>query len=101
MPVPQPGVIVSSNTEEYWQGAYVFNLSVNGGFTLQGTVTQLNSTLLDSQGFMTDSSAYYNSQNNFITRSLYIGNTLYTISNSEVQLNSLTDLTQIAQINLN
>jgi uncharacterized secreted protein with C-terminal beta-propeller domain len=100
-PAPQPGVIISSSTEEYWQGAYVFNLSVNGGFTLKGTVTHLNSTLLDSQVFMTDSSAYYSSQNDWITRSLYIGNTLYTISNSEVQLNSLTDLTQIAQINLN
>ena len=84
----------------YWQGAYVFNLNLNSGFTLMGTVTQLNSTLLNSQGFMTDSSAYYNSQNSFITRSLYIGNTLYTISNSEVQLINLADMAQIAQINL-
>jgi uncharacterized secreted protein with C-terminal beta-propeller domain len=99
-PAPQPGVIVGNTNTEYWQGAYVFNLSVNGGFTLKGTVTHLNSTLLDSQGFMTDSSAYYSSQNDWITRSLYIGNTLYTISNSEVQLNSLTDLTEIGQISL-
>ena len=99
-PVAQPAVIVSSSDTEYWQGAYVFSLSLNGGFTLKGTVTHLNSTLLDSQGFMTDSSAYYNSQNDWITRSLYIGNTLYTISNSEVQLTNLTDMMQIAQINL-
>ncbi len=100
-PAPQPGVIIGNTNNEYWQGAYVFNLSVNSGFTLKGTVTHLNSTLLDSQGFMTDSSAYYSSQNNWITRSLYIDNTLYTISNSEVQLNSLTDMTKIAQVNLN
>ena len=99
-PAPQPGIIVANTNNEYWQGAYVFNLSVNGGFSLKGTVTHLNSTLLDSQGFMTDSSAYYSSQNDWITRSLYIGNTLYTISNSEVQLNSLTDLTEIGQISL-
>jgi inhibitor of cysteine peptidase len=99
-PVAEPGVIISSNTAEYWQGAYVFNLSLNGGFNLKGTVTHLNSTLLDSQGFMNDSSAYYNSQNDWITRSLYIGNTLYTISNSEVQLNSLTDMTQIGEVDL-
>ena len=49
---------------------------------------------------MTDSSAYYNSQNDWITRSLYIGNTLYTISNSEVQLTSLTNMTQIGEIDL-
>jgi len=99
-PVANPGVIISSSNTEYWQGAYIFNLSLNGGFTLEGTVTHLNSTLLDSQGFMTDSSAYYNSQNDWITRSLYIGNTLYTISNSEVQLTSLTNMTQIGEINL-
>ena len=63
-------------------------------------MTHLNATLLDSQGFMTDSSTYYNSQNNYITRSLYIGNTLYTISNSEVQLTSLTNMTQIGEIDL-
>jgi uncharacterized secreted protein with C-terminal beta-propeller domain len=83
-----------------WQGAYVFSLSIDGGFTLKGTITHLNSTLLNSQGQLTNSNDYYNSQNQWITRSLYIGNTLYTISNSEIKLNSLTGLSQIAQINL-
>ena len=82
------------STYGYWQGAYVFNLNLNSGFTLNGTVTHLNEASLN------DSSTYYNSQNYWITRSLYIGNTLYTISNAEVKLNSLTDMTQIAQINL-
>ena len=84
-----------------WQGAYVFSLTENGGFTLKGTITHLNATLLDSQGQLTNPNDYYNTQNQWITRSLYIGNTLYTISNSEVQLNSLTDMTKIAQVNLN
>ncbi len=83
-----------------WQGAYVFSLTENGGFTLKGTITHLNSALLNSQGQLTNSNDYYNSQNQWITRSLYIGNTLYTISNAEVKLNSLTDMTQIATINL-
>jgi uncharacterized secreted protein with C-terminal beta-propeller domain len=100
VPVPQPGIIIGSSNSEYWQGAYVFNLNLNSGFTLIGTITQLNSTLLNSQGFMTDGTAYYSSQNNYITRSLYIGNTLYTISNSEVQLTDLTTMTQIGAVNL-
>lgn len=83
-----------------WQGAYVFSLSTDGGFTLRGTITHLNSTLLDSQGQLTNPNDYYNTQNDWITRSLYIGNTLYTISNSEVKLNSLTDLSQIAVVTL-
>ncbi len=85
---------------EYWQGAYVFNVNLDSGFSLKGTVTHLNSTLLDSNGFVTDSSAYYNNYASYITRSLYIDNNLYTISNSEVKLNSLTDMTQIGQVNL-
>jgi inhibitor of cysteine peptidase len=83
-----------------WQGAYVFSLSPEGGFAIRGTVTHLNATLLNSQGQLTNSNDYYNTQNQWITRSLYIGNTLYTISNSEVKLNSLTDMSQIVQINL-
>jgi uncharacterized secreted protein with C-terminal beta-propeller domain len=83
-----------------WQGAYVFSLTSNGGFTLKGTVTHLNATLLDSQGHLISSADYWGTQNQWITRSLYIGNTLYTISNAEVKLNSLTDMSQIAQINL-
>jgi inhibitor of cysteine peptidase len=88
------------STESYWQGAYVFNVNPNNGFNLKGTVTQLNATQLNNQGYLTDSSNYYNSQNNWITRSLYICNTLYTISNAEIKLNSLTDLSRIAEINL-
>jgi len=83
-----------------WQGAYVFSLTTNGGFILKGTITHMDSTLLNSQGQLTNSNDYYNTQNQWITRSLYIGNTLYTISNSEVKLNSLTDMSQIAQIKL-
>lgn len=101
LPPSAPGVspsIISSYG--YWQGAYVFSLNLNSGFTLKGTVTHLNETLLNNQGYLTDSSTYWNSQNYWITRSLYIGNTLYTISNAELKLNSLTDMTQIAQIDL-
>jgi uncharacterized secreted protein with C-terminal beta-propeller domain len=90
----------SNYGEMVWQGAYVFSLTANGGFTLKGTVTHLNATLLDSQGQLTSSNNYYDTQNQWITRSLYIGNTLYTVSNAEVKLNSLTDMSQTAQINL-
>ena len=54
---------------------------------------------MDSQGHVS-ATDFYQNQNNFITRSLYIGYTLYTISNAEIKLNNLTDLTQIATVNL-
>ena len=85
--------------ETVWQGAYVFSLTTNG-FTLKGTITHLNATLLDSQGHLINNSDIWSMQDQLITRSLYIGNTLYTISNGEVKLNSLTDLSQVAQVNL-
>jgi inhibitor of cysteine peptidase len=83
-----------------WQGTYVFSLSLNGGFTLKGTITHIDPSLLNSQGQLSNPNNYYNTQNQWITRSLYIGNTLYTISNNEVKLNNLTDLSQIAEVNL-
>ncbi len=97
-PVVSPPIIIESS--EYWQGAYVFNVDPTSGFTLTGTVTHLNATLLNSQGFLNESYSY-DYQNNIITRSLYIGNTLYTVSNAEVKLTSLTDLSTIAEVNLN
>ncbi len=96
---PVPNLIVNSYSE-YWQGAYIFNLNLNTGFILQGNVTQLPSSILDSNGFVNESTSYVNTQNNEITRSLYIGNTLYAISNSEIQLIDLTTMTQIGEINL-
>ena len=83
-----------------WQGAYVFSLTLNNGFTLKGTITHIDPSLLNRQGQLIDSINFYNTQNQWVTRSLYIGNILYTISNSEVKLNSLTDLSEIAQIKL-
>jgi uncharacterized secreted protein with C-terminal beta-propeller domain len=83
-----------------WQGAYVFSLTTNGGFTLIGNVTHFDSELLNNQGQLSNPSDYWNTQNNWITRTLYIGNTLYTVSNGEVRLNSLTDMSQIDQVKL-
>ncbi len=81
---------VTMSQPTYWQGAYVFKVSPTGGFTLQGNVTHKEDTNSQLWG-------YYG--NDEITRSLYIGNTLYTISNSRVQLNSLDDLGLIAKVN--
>jgi uncharacterized secreted protein with C-terminal beta-propeller domain len=86
--------------ETIWQGAYVFNLTLDEGFTLKGTVTHLNPTLLDNQGHLQNPSDYGYTQNNWITRTLYIGNILYTISNSEIKLTNLTDMTSAGSVSL-
>jgi uncharacterized secreted protein with C-terminal beta-propeller domain len=79
-----------SMTGGYWQGAYVFKLTLSG-FVLEGGVTHQENT---TQQY------YYGDYNYNVNRALYIGNTLYTVSNAKVKLNSLTDLSQIAEINL-
>lgn len=93
-------VLVEEDTVDIWMGVYVFNVNPATGFTLRGTVTNLNPMELNSQGFL-DARVINEYGNDQITRSLCIGNTLYTVSNNEVKLTSLTDLSQIAQIYLN
>ena len=64
-----------------WQGAYVFSLSINGGFVLKGNVTHLDGPAISNQGNVyIDGAPIWDSQNQWITRSLYIGNiTLHDI----------------------
>jgi uncharacterized secreted protein with C-terminal beta-propeller domain len=81
------------STQAYWQGARVFKLTLIGGFELRGGVThQDNST--SQQDY------WYGDYSKNVNRALYIEDTLYTISNAKVKLNSLIDLTEIAEIKL-
>src|SRR2546426_9691281 len=68
--------------------AYVFNVT-SASLTLRGTVTHqtLNNPL--------SCSSEYN-----ISRELFIGGVLYTISDAMIKLSSLTDLTQLGFVNL-
>jgi inhibitor of cysteine peptidase len=86
--------IVAPRTSSYWQGAYIFNVNANSGFTLKGNVTQIDSTVTQN------SDSYWMSSSYWINRSLYIDNTLYTFSQSRVQLNSLTDFALLSKIDL-
>jgi inhibitor of cysteine peptidase len=91
------GVIDTRKTETFeqqagfWQGAYVFNLTISG-FTLRDGITHQSTT----------SSEYYYGYDysKWVHRALYIGNTLYTVSNSIVKLNSLDTLALITEVNL-
>jgi uncharacterized secreted protein with C-terminal beta-propeller domain len=71
-----------------WQGAYVFDVSLYHDFVLEGRITHL------------DSGTDINDQAYWVKRSLYVENTLYTISDRTVKMNSLEDLTQINQVPL-
>jgi uncharacterized secreted protein with C-terminal beta-propeller domain len=73
------------STRSYWTGAYAFKVSPENGFTLQSNF---------SHKPVGNNDLWYSGP----TRSLYIGNTLYTISKGMIQLNSLDDFHLIAQV---
>ncbi|HWY28384.1 MAG TPA: beta-propeller domain-containing protein [Candidatus Sulfotelmatobacter sp.] len=73
-----------------WQGAYVFNVTVQNGIAFRGGITHLPTGQLPS----------WNNSSFFVTRALYIGSALYTISNNMVKVNSLSDLTELNSVSL-
>jgi PKD repeat protein len=80
--------------EYVFQGAYVYDVNLQNGFTLRGRVTQYD----DTDAFM--KSGYYFYGDRSITRSLYIDNVLYTLSNTRLQLNDLSTLDRIKALDL-
>lgn len=77
---------------KYFQGAYVFDLTLENGFKLKGNVTHAISNASEEE-------QYYDYQS-AVRRALYMDNTLYTVSDQFVKANSLVDLSEIAEVKL-
>ncbi|HQN92313.1 MAG TPA: beta-propeller domain-containing protein, partial [Methanoculleus sp.] len=76
-----------------WFGAYVFGVDPKNGFVLKGTV---------EHGTQRETSYWYGSSSSEVKRSLYIGNTLYTLSTAKILANPLDAIdTIVATISLN
>jgi len=90
-----PGEVPPNTHGDYvWQGAYVFDISLDEGLVLKGGITHLenNNDLIKS--------GYYFSSTYSVKRSLYIDNVLYTISDKKVKMNRLEDLEEINEVEL-
>jgi inhibitor of cysteine peptidase len=72
---------LSGDQPQIWYGAYVFGVSPDSGFVLRGTV---------EHGTGGSGYYYYGSSQNEVKRSLYIGDTLYTLSSAKILANSLS-----------
>lgn len=72
-----------------FQGAYLFKVSPDSGFHLIGRITQVptNGTVFSSSNF-------------YIDRIIFVGGYVFTISDSAVFVNALSDLTSVQQIRL-
>jgi inhibitor of cysteine peptidase len=91
LPVSISWIWVNGEKEYYskgfWQGAYVFNISLEQGFTLKGNITHQNGADQFESGLQ-------------VKRILYIDNVLYTISDKKIKMNSLENLNEINEVEL-
>jgi uncharacterized secreted protein with C-terminal beta-propeller domain len=80
--------------EPVWQGAYVFNVSLDQGLQLKGRIAHIESPADLEQNY------YYSYSPLSVTRSLYIDDVLYTISDAKIKMNNLENLDYINEVEL-
>ncbi|MEM5814482.1 MAG: beta-propeller domain-containing protein [Candidatus Aenigmatarchaeota archaeon] len=74
----------------YEQGAYVFDATLENGLVLKGTVTHKTANASAKE--------YYYEGDTAVRRSLYMDNTLYTVSDAKIVANRLADLGKISEV---
>ncbi len=77
-----------------WQGAYVFDISIDNGLQLRGRITHVENVTDPEQEY------YYYYSPFAVERSLYIDDVLYTISQAKIMMNSLESLDYIDEVEL-
>lgn len=77
-----------------FQGAYVYDISAENGFSLRGSITHLSDEMLEKAG-----DHWYQSDLN-IQRILYIGDSLYTLSPRMIKANQLQTLEEQGRLQL-
>jgi len=80
--------------EPVWQGAYVFDISIDEGLQIRGRITHIDDLSELEEGY------YYYYSPFAVERSLRIDDVLYTISQAKIKMNSLEDLAYINQVEL-
>jgi uncharacterized secreted protein with C-terminal beta-propeller domain len=79
------------------QSAYVFDITLEDGIELKGTITHGQEVTVSNE----TNTYYYSWDYGYsIKRTLYIGDVLYTISDNMVKMNSLEDLSEINSLEL-
>ncbi len=89
-----PKASASTYGEIVFQGAYVYNVSLEKGFELKGKIGHY------APNEVKDKSGYYWSGDSDIQRILYIGEYLYTVSQAIVRANMLNDLSEVKSLEL-
>jgi len=74
-----------------FQGAFVYHLNLEDGFVEKGRITHINQEVDLKSG-------YYYDWEYQVQRSLFIDNTLYTVSQAMIKANDLTTMNEIAEV---
>jgi inhibitor of cysteine peptidase len=88
------GVPAWAYGETVWQGAYVFDISLDEGLQFKDRITHIESPADLEQDY------YYYYSSFSVERSLYIDDVLYTISQAKIQMNNLENLDYINEVEL-
>lgn len=76
--------------EQVFQGAYIYQVSADKGIDLKGTITQMNNF-----------NPYMYSYDSSITRVIYIGDTIYTLSNNAIMATDLNTMNNLSTVKIN
>lgn len=77
-----------------FQGAYVYNVDLDKGIVSKGRITHLS-----AEDYLKSGNYWYDSNKN-VERILYIEDVLYTLSNSMIKANRMSDLRQLNEIQI-
>ena len=80
--------------EPVWQGAYVFDVSLDQGVQIKGRITHIENLSDIEKGY------YYFYAPFAVERSLYIDDVLYTVSDAKIMMNSIENLDYINEVEL-
>lgn len=87
------GAPPNTRGEFVWDGAYVFETSLNHGFDLKGRISHSEIDIQQDNYWGRD-------YDNSIKRTFYIDEVLYTVSNNLIKANNLNDLHEVNSIEL-
>lgn len=80
-----PNASASSYGDYVYQGAYIYEVSIDGGFKLKGRITHYD------EGEIAKKAGYYWNGVRDVKRILYIGDVLYTVSQAMIKASDFDD----------
>jgi len=86
---PSKDMVPNTYGNYVWQGAYVFNVTVNGEIKLRGRITHIEGEMMKSLF-----------ESYFVKRAVFMDDVLCTISDKKIKMNSLQNLAEIKSIEL-